>query len=139
MWSETRDSCSSGHHLTGVPSRRPRSRSAPVGRLQPTEWILSVKNTGAVDGNIAVLCYVAAGAVHHALHGAPALPPPLRSVFDFGRVEGLAPGGTRLLSFALDPAGRALIGGNGVWFNPAGSSSCGAARLVLSRRPSSRR
>ena len=57
------------------------------------------------------------------MHGAPALPPPLRSVFDFGRVEGLAPGGTRLLSFALDPAGRALIDGDGVWFNPAGSFS----------------
>ena len=46
--------------------------------------------------------------------------PPLRSVFDFARVEELAAHDTTLLSFKLTPRGRALATKEGEWANPKG-------------------
>ena len=103
----------------------------PVGVLQPASYIVEVKNTGHVVGNMAVLCFVAApaatvtaaAALAQAVGGAPLLAPPVRSVFDFARVEALAAGASILLSFELSAEHRALVNVDGVWSNPPGEWS----------------
>jgi len=64
-----------------------------------------------------VVCYVSAvkqAAVAH---------PPLRSVFEFARVEALAPSASTMLAFTLTPRGRSLVDEAGEWVTPAGGYS----------------
>ena len=46
---------------------------------------------------------------------------PHRSLFDFARVEGLAPGATRVLRFELPSSRRTLVNEAGLTLNPAGT------------------
>ena len=62
---------------------------------EDSQWVVSLKNTGQRVGGMAVICYVG---VTKQSPSVVVKTPPIRAVFDFARVEGLAPGATRLLS-----------------------------------------
>jgi hypothetical protein len=81
---------------------------------ETSEFFVRVENTGDVAGDVAVICYVAA-----TKQDVVAVPP-LRSVFDFYRVEELQPGKSTLVSLTLTPRGRALVTEAGEWVTPVG-------------------
>jgi beta-glucosidase-like glycosyl hydrolase len=89
--------------------------------------ILKLSNTGKISGNIAVLCYVSAPATQTAVKS-----PPIRQLFDFERIEGLAAGASTLVSMTLSPRGRGLVAEQGVWQYPVGQYSvqCEAAAVA---------
>eukprot|EP01044_Picomonas_judraskeda_P001361 COSAG03_NODE_81_length_14000_cov_112.534206_12_plen_117_part_00 len=86
----------------------------PLAPGEESDWIVEVKNIGQRSGDVVVICFVKA--VQQGVVDAP----PLRSVFDFARVEELQPQKTTLLSFKLTPRGRALVTDEGEWVNPTG-------------------
>jgi hypothetical protein len=88
--------------------------TAPLAPGEESDWFVQVENTGELVGDVVVVCYV------KATKQAAVAAPPLRSVFDFARVEELAPKKTTLLSFKLTPRGRALVTEDGEWVTPAG-------------------
>lgn len=62
-----------------------------------------------------MICYI------KAVEQSVVLEPPLRSVFEFARVEELPPQKSTLLSFKLTSRGRALVTEEGEWVTPVGN------------------
>lgn len=90
----------------------------PKHPLTPTEasaWSLQVTNTGRHVGDVVVVCYVAA------VRQTAVAAPPVRSVWDFARVESLLPGQTTMIHFTLSARARALASEAGEWVNPLGT------------------
>merc|ERR1712050_111286 len=88
----------------------------PIAPGETTSWFVEVTNTGKqFAGDIVVSCYVDA-------HGQNVVTdPPVRSLFDFERIENLLPGKSMLLHFTLTPRGRALVTVEGEWVVPVGT------------------
>ena len=79
---------------------RPPPPSVAVGK--PAPYSLAVHNTGARMGDVVVTCFVAA------LEQTAVEQPPVRQLFAFDRVEALAAGQARQLTFTLTPESRKL-------------------------------
>jgi hypothetical protein len=88
--------------------------TSPVAPGEESNYFVKVENIGSRSGDVVVICYVKA--VQQSVVEAP----PLRSVFDFARVEELPAHKTVLLSFKLTPRGRALVNKDGEWVTPVG-------------------
>jgi hypothetical protein len=89
---------------------------------QDTEWIVQLTNTGNAKGGVVVVCYTAA------VNQTAVKVPPIRSVFDFARVEDLPSLdnrnlNTKLLAFTLTSRGRALVDEAGQIVYPPGQYS----------------
>ena len=91
--------------------------SGPVSPGAPTSWVVEVTNRGGRAGDVVLVCYVAAE------KQAAVAEPPRRALFDFMRVEALAPAASRFVSFTLTPRGRALATPAGEWVTPPGAYS----------------
>jgi hypothetical protein len=88
--------------------------TAPLAQGEDSKYFVEVKNTGSTAGDVVIICYVKAS------QQTVVAGPPIRSVFDFERVENLQPLHTTLLSFTLTPRGRGLVTEQGEWVTPAG-------------------
>jgi beta-D-xylosidase 4 len=86
-----------------------------VNKTADLEIVVSIKNTGATAGGIAVICYVAA-VTQTTVPDAPR-----RSVFDFTRVPLLAPDAVHSATFTLDAESRGLWNSDGNRVYPSGT------------------